>query len=92
MIRLEELSMWAEETQGIKNETLTIRGLSLDNGREFNLLNGKKKKQENEVLRETMLPELLDILKWKYNRTTLSSRQINKNAWYSEEYELKIPT
>lgn len=52
----------------------------------------KKTKQENEVLRETMLPELLDILKWKYNRTTLSSRQINKNAWYSEEYELKIPT
>lgn len=45
MIRLdnEELSMWAEETQGVNNETLTIRELSLDNGREVNLLNGKKK-------------------------------------------------
>lgn len=38
--------MWAEETQGVKNETLTIRELSLDNGREVNLLNGKKKTGE----------------------------------------------
>lgn len=38
----DELSMWAEETERVKNEILTIRGLSLDNGREVNLLNGKK--------------------------------------------------
>lgn len=40
----DELSMWTEETERVKNETLTIRGLSLDNGREVNLLKGKNRR------------------------------------------------
>lgn len=40
----EELSMGAEGTEAVKNETLTTRGLSLNKGREVNLLNGENRR------------------------------------------------
>lgn len=46
LIRLDdELGMAAEVTEGVRNEILTPRGLTLDNGREVNSVNGENKRR-----------------------------------------------